>query len=63
MYCLNSFSILYLRLQESNVEGALNLTQEAKKRSDEAVSRLKTLQVIIVFIGFWRKKKLSYKNV
>jgi len=34
------------RLQEANVEGALALTREAKKRSDEAASRVKTVQVI-----------------
>jgi hypothetical protein len=32
------------RLQEANVEGALNLTREAKRRSDEAAHKVKQVQ-------------------
>ena len=37
--------LFYLfRLQEANVEGALNLTREAKRRSDEAALKVKNVQ-------------------
>ena len=35
---------IFFRLQEANVEGALNLTREAKRRSDEAALKVKNVQ-------------------
>jgi hypothetical protein len=43
-------------LQEANVEGALNLTREAKRRSDEAALKVKNVQgtggLLVILSGY-----------